>query len=100
MGAESRDSLIDLVVKKKNITIRQVDLDHYNRPVIEIYSGEECINTKILELGMAERYRGKTKRIDKSVYDAAEEKAKSAKVGIWGIKTYVSPEQWRRENKK
>jgi endonuclease YncB( thermonuclease family) len=100
MGDQSRDSLDSLVVKKKNVTIRQVDLDPYNRPVVEIYVGEECANIKLLELGMAERYKGKTKRIDKSQYDAAEQKAKSNKAGIWSITNYVSPQDWRREGKK
>jgi endonuclease YncB( thermonuclease family) len=99
MGAQSRDTLADLVVKKKNISVRQVDLDPYNRPVIEVYAGDDCINLKMLELGFAERYRGKTKRIDKSKYDLAEEKAKAGKAGIWGIKGYVSPQQWRKEGK-
>jgi endonuclease YncB( thermonuclease family) len=49
---------------------------------------------------MAERYRGKTKRIDKEKYDAAEAKAKSSKLGIWSMKNYVSPQDWRRESKK
>lgn len=100
LGDQSRDTLSELVTKKKNIEIRQVDLDHYNRPVIEIYADKECLNLKLLELGLAERYSGKTKRIDRSKYDAAEEKAKAQKLGIWGQKNYVSPQQFRREGKK
>ena len=99
-GGESRDALSDLVVGKKSIKIRQVDLDPYNRPVIEIFISETNANLKLLELGMAERYHGKTKRIDKSKYDAAEEKAKTAKLGIWSVKNYESPSQWRHESKK
>lgn len=100
MGEESRDALVNLVVKKKGVSIRQVDLDPYNRPVIEIYSGEELINLKLLELGVAERYKGKTKRLDRDKYDAAEQKAKTAKVGIWGLKDYKSPQAWRHEATK
>ncbi|MEI6398843.1 MAG: thermonuclease family protein [Pseudomonadota bacterium] len=100
LGDESRDALSELVVGKKGITIRQVDLDQYNRPVIEIFIGDSCANLKLLELGMAERYHGKTKRIDKSKYDAAEDKAKSAKLGIWSIKNYESPSAWRHGDKK
>ncbi len=100
MGSVSKDTLVDLVVKKKNTYVRQVDLDPYNRPVIEIYVADECINNKLLELGLAERYKGKTKRIEKDKYDAAEAKAKANKVGIWGLRNYVSPQDWRREGKK
>ncbi len=97
LGDESRDTLVKWVVKQKNILLRQVDLDPYNRPVVEIYSGEECINLKMLELGMAERYQGKTKRIDRTKYDEAEQKAKVSKSGIWALKNYKSPKSWRRE---
>lgn len=100
LGEESRDTLTNLVVKQKNTFIRQVDLDPYNRPVVEIYVGDECVNLKMLESGMAERYQGKTKRIDKDKYNAAEEKGKSAKAGIWGLKNYTSPKSWRKDGKK
>jgi micrococcal nuclease len=99
LGDESRDTLVKFVVKQKNTFIRQVDLDPYNRPVVEIYIGDDCINTKMLELGMAERYQGKTKRIDKSKYDDAEQKAKTTKTGIWSLKNYMSPKSWRKEGK-
>jgi endonuclease YncB( thermonuclease family) len=97
LGEDSRDALVNFVVKQKNILLRQVDLDPYNRPIVEIYLGDDCVNLKMLELGMAERYQGKTKRIDQSKYNEAELKAKSSKRGIWGLKTYTSPKSWRRE---
>ena len=99
LGEESRDTLVNLIVKQKNISLRQVDLDPYNRPGVEIYLGDDCVNIKMLELGMAERYQGKTKRIDKLKYDDAEQKAKSKKSGIWALKNYTSPKSWRRESK-
>lgn len=100
MGYESRDALTDLIVGKKGVTLRQVDLDPYNRPVVEIFIGDTCANVKLLELGMAERYHGKTKRIDKVKYDGAEDKAKTAKLGIWSLKNYESPGLWRHEDRK
>ena len=100
MGLTSRDALINLVVNKKNIFLRQIDLDRYNRPIVEIFVTGELINVKMLEIGMAERYTGKTKGIDSAKYELAETKSKNGKVGIWSIPHYVSPKIWRHEVNK
>ncbi len=100
MGWASRDALIHLVVNKKNTFLRQIDLDRYNRPVMEIFVAGELINVKMLEIGMAERYTGKTKGIDSAKYELAETNSKKGKLGIWSIPHYVSPKNWRHEVKK
>ena len=100
LGDASRNALVSLVVKKKNTQLRQVDIDRYNRPVVEIFVDNELINLKMLEIGMAERYTGMTIDIDSAKYEAAENKSKNGKLGIWGISHYVSPKKWRREDKK
>ncbi len=100
LGDASRNALVSLVVKKKNTYLRQVDIDRYNRPVVEIFVDNELINLKMLEIGMAERYTGMTIEIDRAKYEAAETKSKNLKLGIWGISHYVSPKKWRREDKK
>lgn len=97
LGIESRDALLEIVRNRANITVKQLDLDPFNRPIIEIMVGNECANTKLLELGLAERYRGKTKNLDTDRYDAAELAAQKAKRGIWGLKTYISPGAWRKQ---
>lgn len=95
LGGESRDALSNLIVKRPNVLVRQVDLDPFNRPVVEIYLGSDNINLKMLEMGMAERYQGKTKRIDRDKYDAAENNARLSKQGIWSLSNYKSPKAWR-----
>ena len=99
MGEKSRDFLNNLV-KGKNVSIRQVDLDHYNRPVVELSFEGKLINIQILEQGHAEMYRGKTKRLDKTQYEAAEKVAKDAKRGIWSLSNYVSPKEFRNQKKR
>ena len=98
MGNEAKDFLNSLV-KGKSVMLSQADLDPYNRPVVEIFLGEESVNLKMIESGMAEMYRGKTKRIDKQKFEAAEQKAKAAQVGIWSQKNYQSPATFRQLNK-
>lgn len=100
LGLEARDQLIKMTQKSQSIRIRQVDIDHFNRPIVEILVGDDCANIKLLEMGLAERYRGSTKGLDVERYDKAERDAKHARLGIWGLKTYTPPTIWRKENKK
>lgn len=96
---EARKKLLSILENSRELTVTQVDLDPFNRPVVEIFAGGDCINIKLLELGLAERYRGKNKLIDSERYDAAETTAKKLKRGIWSLKDYKSPSTWRREQK-
>lgn len=100
LGLEARDQLIKMTQKSKSMRIRQVDIDHFNRPVVEILVGDDCVNIRLLEMGLAERYRGNTKDLDVDRYDKAEHDAKRARRGIWGLNTYTPPSIWRKENKK
>ena len=99
-GQQSRNELLKILDKRTDLTIKQLDLDPFNRPIVEIYVGTECVNLKLLEMGLAERYQGKTKGLDQSRYDAAEQSAQKTKQGIWGMTDYKSPSKWRKENKK
>lgn len=99
LGVESRDFL-NILLKDKTVSLRQIDLDIYNRPVVEIFFEKQLVNTLLLEKGLSEVYQGKTKRLDKPQYISSEEKAKKAKIGIWGLKDYTSPKEFRNKNKK
>jgi endonuclease YncB( thermonuclease family) len=57
------------------------------------------VNLKMLELGLAEHYRGRSKLTNPQTYDAAEKQAKANRVGIWGLKNYESPSKWRKNRK-
>lgn len=96
---EARIKLLSILENSRELTVRQVDLDPFNRPVVEIFAGTDCVNIKLLELGLVERYRGKNKQIDSERYDAAETTAKKLKRVIWSLKDYKSPSTWRREQK-
>ncbi len=98
-GDQAKAALNAKVVGKK-IQVRQVDLDPFNRPVVLLIDQGQEINLQMIEEGLAEVYRGKTKRLNKAVYLAAEEKAKRAKKGIWSLDKYQSPKEFRQEQKQ
>lgn len=95
---EEAKTFVNTQLAKKKILLRQVDLDHYNRPIVEIYVGDSLFNLSLLEKGLAEVYQGKTKRIDRALYQASENIAKKAKIGIWGLKNYISPKDFRKKH--
>ncbi len=99
MGEAARDAL-NALIKGQDVRLRQVDLDQYNRPVVEILLKDQTVNRTLVEQGFAEVYRGKTKRMDKEAYFAAEARAKRDKKGIWGMSGYQSPSEYRKENKR
>jgi micrococcal nuclease len=99
LAVDARDTLIKILASRDTITMNQIDLDPFNRPVVEIFAGDTCVNLKMLELGMAERYRGRSKLINSQIYDAAEQLAKANRVGVWGLKVYESPSRWRKNRK-
>jgi len=95
-GIQAHRYLSDAVMGKQ-VVIRQTDLDQYNRPVVELFLGERNINLEMVSMGYAEAYRGKTKRLDSKAYLNAETAAKAEKVGIWGLKNYESPADFRKK---
>lgn len=99
LGQEARQELLKILGNRSDLNMKQLDLDPFNRPIVELYAGHECVNLKLLEMGMAERYRGKSKHLDTTRYDAAESLAQKARRGIWGLSDYKSPSKWRKEQK-
>lgn len=99
LGVDARDTLIKILDGSQQLTMDQIDLDPFNRPVVELFAGDTCVNLKMLELGMAERYRGNSKLTNPQNYDAAEQLAKAKRVGIWGLRNYESPSKWRKNKK-
>lgn len=98
-GDDARDFL-NRQIKGKIVQVRQTDLDPFNRPVVELVAeGSVVINRKLVQAGLAEVYRGKTKRIDLAPYFEDEVSAKTAGLGIWSQKNYVSPADHRKSAK-
>ncbi len=95
LGDAAREA-INAAAKGKVVSVRQVDLDQYNRPIVELAVDGRILNLELVEQGLAEVYRGATKRLDRAPYLASEERARRAKRGIWGLSGYQSPKAYRR----
>ena len=102
-GRESAEKINELV-QGKEVTLNQISTDMYNRPIVKMINSEGIdINLKMIQLGLAELYRGSRKNTPKDPsYTQAEKKAKKEKLGIWSLpqSTYMSPYDYRRANSK
>jgi len=99
LAPEARDFL-NSKVKGKKVFLRQIDLDHYNRPIVEMKIKEKIVNLQLLEKGLAEVYRKSGPKLEKSIYYKAESTAKKSKLGIWGLAHYQTPHQYRKSKNK
>lgn len=88
---------LNSLIKNKNVQIRQVALDPFNRPIVEIYLNNQLINLKILEQGYAEVYKKLPQNINKELYLQKESEAKYYKKGIWALENYISPKEFRKK---
>ncbi len=93
-GKEARDFTSGMI-KGKTVTIHKIEKDPYDRTVAEIYLGQDLINIKLVENGLAEAYKHATTQINKAAYAAAELHAHNLQMGIWSLQTYVSPSVFR-----
>ncbi|WGL60721.1 thermonuclease family protein [Pigmentibacter sp. JX0631] len=99
MGEESK-IFINQLIKGKTVTLKNYATDPFGRALAEIYFSKENVNIKMVESGMAEVYHGKmVKEFDVSPYLTAEKTAKDKKIGIWSLKNYQSPKEFRSTKK-
>ncbi|APJ04485.1 thermonuclease family protein [Silvanigrella aquatica] len=98
-GKESTDYLNNLI-KNKTVQLKNYASDAYGRNLSEIFLNKENINLKMIENGMAEVYKGKKeKEFNIDFYIEAEKKAQKNKLGIWSLKNYQSPKDYRNSHK-
>jgi endonuclease YncB( thermonuclease family) len=91
-GTWAKNQLSDMVFQK-DIAIKQVDIDRYDRIVGRVYVGELDVNAELVRIGAAWVYRKYAK--DASLYDL-EEEARMAKRGLWSQAPQISPWEWRK----
>ncbi|MBW2145727.1 MAG: thermonuclease family protein [Deltaproteobacteria bacterium] len=89
----SREYLSSLI-RSRDVEVRQVALDDYNRPLVFLRCGDADVNLRMVEQGMAEAYRGRTE-FDVRPFFQAEERARRQRLNIWSLKNYESPRRWR-----
>jgi micrococcal nuclease len=81
------------------VDIKGYGLDTYNRILGELFIDGKSVNLELIQLGLAEVYKGELpKNLDSGPFIAAEKKAKGSLKGMWSLgDKYVSPREWRKE---
>lgn len=101
-GAEDAAKALQSRVVGKTVGLIQHGKDRYGRVVGEFCEGKDSVNIWLVEKGFARVYRGKesSKTIDKPQFEVAEEKAKSASLGIWASGQAEDPAEYRKKIRK
>lgn len=94
--ADQAKKYLQSLVLNKQVTIKQVGLDGFNRVLGTIYVDGLNVNLEMVKQGYAEVYRGKHK-FDIRPYWEAEKEAKAKKLNIWSQGNYMSPKEWRKQ---
>lgn len=82
------------------MTIQMMNIDRYRRMVAIIMVGKTNVNLAMIQAGAGECYR---KYMDEGpegrTFLAAEERARRERRGIWSQDDYISPSEFRRQNR-
>lgn len=93
-GMVSKLSLSDLVFGKQ-VTVEVVDIDRYRREVGTVWIDGMDANLEQIKRGLAWAYRRYARD---PAYFAAEEKARSAKRGLWSQPNPIPPWEFRHND--
>lgn len=97
-GKESSEALKNKIMGKK-VKVDILDIDKYRRMVGMIYMDDRNINLEMVEEGHAEAFMEYLKEPYRSKFLEVEQKAKSAKRGIWSLSDYERPRYFRKRLK-
>ena len=96
--AEQARKYLQSIILNKQVSIKQVGLDGYNRILGIIYVSGRDINLEMIKQGFAEVYRGKHS-FDVKPFWEAEKEARAKKLKIWSQDNYFSPKEWRKSQR-
>ena len=100
-GNRSKQSLSDLVYMK-DVTIETNKIDRYGREIGKVIHNGDDVCLEQVNRGMAwwyRDYRYEQSPEDRVLYEAVEDAAKAARVGLWHDKEPVAPWEWRKRAK-
>lgn len=80
-------------IKGRTVQWIQHDLDHYNRPVVELFHQSKNINLLMLRQGLAERFIHPKTELPRLI--DAEKEARLKHIGVWS-QTHESPSKFRK----
>jgi endonuclease YncB( thermonuclease family) len=101
-GQDSRQNL-DRLVYRKQVTVDYNGNDRYGRIVGKVLLDGKNINLEQIKSGSAWFYRHYAKDVapaDRKAYEAAEDAAKSAKLGLWKDASPTPPWDFRASERK
>ena len=97
-GKESWKALEEKIGNKQ-VKLEIIDIDRYKRMVGMVWVGSRNINLEMVREGYAEAYTEFLKRPYRSQFLAAQQEAKSARRGIWGLPDYERPRDFKKRLK-
>ena len=100
-GNRSKQSLSDMVYMK-DVTIETNKIDRYGREIGKVIHNGADVCLEQVRRGMAwwyRDYRFEQTPEDRVLYEAVEDAAKAATVGLWHDKEPVAPWEWRKRAK-
>ena len=98
-GQEATARLRQLLPRGQSVRLRVVDRDRYGRTVAEVYQGEESVNLRLVQEGMAVVYPEYLDRCraTRDQYLQAEQQAHQQGIGFWSQENPVMPWDWRQQ---
>jgi endonuclease YncB( thermonuclease family) len=90
------------MVLNKSVNVKSYGTDRYGRTLGVVFVDEKNVNLEMVEVGLAEVYRGRpAKGLDLEPYRNAETEARRAKRNMRSLgDKYVSPRDWRRNQRQ
>lgn len=97
VAIESKYYLESLILHKK-VFLKVVGLDKYRRVLVYAFVNSILVNVEMIKMGYAEIYRQKNAIYDSYIWmlENAENYAKKRKNGIWAVKNFKSPAEYKR----
>ena len=100
-GTKAKQHLLDLVGGDE-ITVAWQKRDKYGRIVGKLVHDGTDVNLAMVRSGFAwwyRKYAGEQSPLDQVHYEAAQERAKTERVGLWADKAPLAPWDWRPMSK-
>jgi endonuclease YncB( thermonuclease family) len=101
-GSQSRQALAEFAFRK-NVQVSWTKKDRYGRVIGVVYLGGKDAGLELIRRGLAwhyKHYEFEQRPEQRAAYSAAEEKARSAHLGIWQDKEPTAPWDFRSQKKR
>lgn len=99
-GQKVKDRLGKLLAPYDNVTLQIRDMDTYSRLVAEVFVEGFSVNVQLLAEGYCVAFFQWLRGTDRwNAFAGAHDRAKRSKLGIWGAENFMTPGEWRAQNR-